>query len=207
MSGLSLYFLVKWVSDCIWPNTIALQRRQNLDQKCDLEWRPLILLTMTVVTSIFMLAYKLGKIDALRLEFRQYARLREEATRLLGELQRPAAPAAASAAGPRDAVAASSAVAPHPAALGPVPPAAPAPVPAAVAAPAAAGSAAAAGGVPVGVPLGEVRGECPTCKQSVWSTDEGRFREEGLYYHRYVMLQRDAPCRNLLHGAATCCNS
>ena len=176
MATLSLYFLIRSVSDCIWPNAISLQRRQNLDQKCDLEWKPLLLLTMTVVTSIFMLANKLGRVHALRLEFKEHGRLKKEAEKLLSELTGQAAQGAALSR-PGDMVPpSSSAVASDPAA--------PAPVPATAGSAIANQAAAVPAGAPVGVPLGEVRGECPACNRNVYSTDEGRFREGGRYYHR-----------------------
>ena len=174
---------------------------------------------LSTSTSIGMLAYKAGLIEALRLRYQERKRLRVELTLLMAELQHESEPSssvgpvAPPLSGPPNPVVAdvgdgvsnaqpSANDAPH--------------APAEVAeqgpefivarnAASSSGGAASSGtsgsaSVSASGPTGALRGECPACKRNVYTTDEGRVKEGNTYYHAECVKGVCTKCNNNVYG-------
>jgi hypothetical protein len=184
MICLSCYYVYMLLQDCLKPERAS---------TC-VAFTSLRISLASTMTSVGMLAYKAGLIEALRLRFQERKQLRVERALLLAELQlaeersNSAAPIApphpAGDSGPPNAGDAD--VGPRAANAEPSG-SKPAPTPAAlaehgpefiVARSAASGNSGSASGS-----AGALRGECPACKRNVFTTDEGRVKEGNAYYH------------------------
>jgi hypothetical protein len=219
MICLSCYYLYMSMQDC-------LQLAQGGAPTCVsfASWR---INTLSTSTSIGMLAYKAGLIEALRLRYQERKRLRVELTLLLAELQRESEPSssvgpvALPLSGPPNSGVAdvgdgasnaqpSANDAPH----APAEVAAPGPefIVARNAASSSGGtSSSGSGGAPssgasgstsgiASGSAGALRGECPACKRNVYTTDEGRVKEGNTYYHAECVKGVCTKCNNNVYG-------
>ena len=174
---------------------------------------------LSTSTSIGMLAYKAGLIEALRLRYQERKRLRVELTLLLAELRResepsssvgllatplsvPPNPGVADVGGGASDAQPSANDAPH------------APTEVAEQGPefiVARNAASSSGGAPssgasgstsgiASGSAGALRGECPACKRNVYATDEGRVKEGNSYYHAECVKGVCTKCNNNVYG-------
>ena len=182
---------------------------------CDLPVasQQLLMVVLSTLTSVGFLGNKIGQLKCLRLRWKERISLRVERTRVLTELGRfesvvPGGPAAA----PQTAAQPDSAPAPAGAAGAAVEsPAATAFIlnrntPAAAApnlgqVPHAPGTASAASQQAAVPP--EVRGVCPGCERNVLSNDEGRHREDDIYYHSECVKGWCGRCGKIVHNNAS----
>ena len=182
---------------------------------------------LSTSTSIGMLAYKAGLIEALRLRYQERKRLRVQLTLLLAEIQpdgEPSSsvgPAAPLLAGPPNPVVAdvgdgasdaqpSANDAPH--APAEVAEQGPEFIVARHAASSSGGaSSSGSGGAPSSGAFGSasgsasgsagaLRGECPGCKRNVYATDEGRVKEGNTYYHAECVKGVCTKCSNNVYA-------
>jgi hypothetical protein len=203
MSAMGLYYLVRSVQDCAQPAARSLADSLSA-LSCDLSPRSTWITILSTVSSVGMLAYKLGLIKVIRLRRSERDLLRSESRRL-----NVAVPHASGAAG---AGAASGVMQPRGPSLGATV-AVPTPSeaqqqsasdlefivsragPSRSAAPRLASAAVAAADEEV-----SVRGVCDGCGQDVLSNDEGRKREDNKYYHEGCVKGQCGGCGRVVHA-------
>ena len=219
MICLSCYYLYMSMQDCLQP-------AQGGASTC-IPFASLRINMLSTSTSIGMLAYKAGLIEALRLRYQERKRLRVELTLLLAELQREREPSSSvgPVVPPLSGLPNSGVSNVGDGASDAQPPAHDAPhAPAEVAeqgpefivarnAASSSGGAAssgsggasgsgAAGSAPASASglAGALRGECPACKRNVYTTDEGRVKEGNTYYHAECVKGVCTKCNNNVYG-------
>ena len=219
MATLSVFYLFFSIKEC---TTSANENRAPPYPPigCDLPVasQQLLMVVLSTLTSVGFLGNKIGQLECLRLRWKERISLKVERTRVLTELAHggrlesviPGSPAAA----PQTAAQPDSAPAPAGAAGAAVgspsandfilnrnTPAAAAPNLGQV--PHAPGTASAASQQAAAPP--EVRGVCPGCARNVLSNDEGRHREDDIYYHSECVKGWCGRCGKIVHsnGART----
>ena len=222
MICLSCYYLYMSMQDCLQP-------AQGGVSTCG-SFTSLRINMLSTSTSIGMLAYKAGLIEALRLRYQERKRLRVQLTLLLAQLQRDSetsssvGPVAPPLAGPPNRVVAdvgdgasnaqpSTNDARH--ALAEVAEQGPEFIVARHAASSSGGASSSgscgSGGAPSSGAFGSasgsasgsagaLRGECPGCKRNVYTTDEGRVKEGNTYYHAECVKGVCTKCNNNVYG-------
>jgi hypothetical protein len=201
MSAMGLYYVVRSVQDCAQPAARTLAESLSA-LSCNLSPRSTWITILSTVSSVGMLAYKLGIVKVIRLRRSERDLLRSESRRLNVAVRH--------ASGTAGAGAASGVMQPRGPSLGAtvVVPTAVAPRtasdlefivsragPSRSAAPRLAGTAVAAVDEDV-----SVRGVCDGCGQDVLSNDEGRKREGDKYYHEECVKGQCGGCGRVVHA-------
>ena len=202
MSAMGLYYVVRSVQDCAQPAARSLAESLSA-LSCDLSPRSTWITILSTVSSVGMLAYKLGLVEVIRLRRSERDLLRSKSRRVNVAVPHASAAAAGAAPGvmqPRG---------PGLGAAGPVPIPSDAQQqsasdpefivsragPSRSAAPRLAGAAVAAADEEV-----SVRGVCDGCGQDVLSNDEGRKREGDKYYHEECVKGQCGGCGRMVHA-------
>ena len=199
---MGLYYLVRSVQDCAQPAARTLAESLSA-LSCDLSPRSTWITILSTVSSVGMLAYKLGLVEVIRLRRCERDLLRSESRRLNVALPHASGAAAGAASGGVQ-------HGPSPGAAVPVPMPSEAQQqsasdpefivsragPSRSAAPRLVGAAvAAADDEEV-----SVRGVCDGCGQDVLSNDEGRKREGNKYYHEGCVKGQCGGCGRVVHA-------
>ena len=193
---MGLYYLVRSVQDCAQPAARTLAESLSA-LSCDLSPRSTWITILSTVSSVGMLAYKLGLVEVIRLRRCERDLLRSESRRLNVALPHASGAAAGAASGgvqPRG---------PSPGAAGSVPTPSEAQQESASdpefilsrAGP----SRSAAPRLAEEAEL-SVRGVCDGCRRGVLSNDEGRIREGDKYYHAECVICQCGGCGRVVHA-------
>ncbi len=199
---MGLYYLVRSVQDCAQPAARSLAESLSA-LSCDLSPRSTWITILSTVSSVGMLAYKLGLVEVIRLRRSERDLLRSQSRRLNMALPHASGTAAGAASGgvqPRGPSLVAAVAVPTPSVAQQQSAFDPEFIVSRAGPSRSAGLRLAGAAVAAADEEVSVRGVCDGCGQDVLSNDEGRKREGNKYYHEGCVKGQCGGCGRVVHA-------